>query len=50
MYGEGKRSFEDKYFWARGIFVSKICRDEHAFRDDIKNRGEENKPLEKMNL
>lgn len=38
VYGERKRNFVGQYFWARGVWVSPVGRDEAVVRDYIRNQ------------
>jgi hypothetical protein len=49
-YGEKKRNFVGRHFWARGYFVSTVGRDTEVIREYIKKQEEEDKRLEQMNL
>ncbi len=49
-YGERKRNFVGKHFWARGFFVSTVGRDEAAIREYIKKQEAEDRRLEQLNL
>ncbi len=37
-YGEGKRNFTGRHFWARGYFVSTVGRDDEGIRQYIRNQ------------
>lgn len=50
VYGERKRNFVGKYFWARGFFVNTVGRDEEAIRAYIRSQEREDQRLEQMNL
>jgi putative transposase len=50
VYGERKRNFVGQHFWARGLFVNTVGRDEEAIRADIRNQEKEDQRLEQMNL
>ena len=43
VYGERKRNFVGQHFWARGIFVNTVGRDEEAIRAYIRNQEKEDK-------
>jgi putative transposase len=49
-YGERKRNFGGRSFWARGFFVTTAGRDEAAIREYIKNQEQEDKRLDQLNL
>ena len=48
IYGEQKQSFAGQHFWARGIFVSMVVRDEEVIREYIRNREIEDTHLEQL--
>ena len=50
VYGEWKRNFVGKHFWARGFWVSTVGRDEAVIREYIRKQEEEDKRLDQMNL
>ena len=50
VYGERKRSFVGRHFWARGYFVSTVGQDEAMIREYIKHQEQEDKRLEQMSL
>src|ERR1700738_1449651 len=50
VYGENRRDFVGRSFWAGGYFVSTVGRDEEGIRNYIRNQEEEDKHLEQMNL
>ena len=50
VYGERKRNFVGRRFWARGFFVNTVGRDEEAVRAHIRNREREDPRLEQLNL
>ena len=50
VYGERKRSFVGHHFWARGYFVSTVCRDEAVIREYIKHQEHEDTRLDQLNL
>jgi putative transposase len=46
VYGERKRDFVGRHFWARGFFVNTFGRDEEAIRAYIRNQEKEDERLE----
>lgn len=50
VYGERKRNFVGRHFWARGYFVFTVGRDEATIREHIRNQEQEDKRLEQMKL
>ena len=50
VYGEHKRNFVGKHFWARGYFVSTVGRDEKTIREYIRNQEREDTRLDQLNL
>lgn len=48
VYGQRKRKFGGRHFWARGYFVSTVGRDEAAIRNDIRNQEKEDQRLERF--
>jgi putative transposase len=48
VYGERKRNFVGRHFWARGFFVNTVGRDEDAIRAYIRNQEKEDQRLEQM--
>ena len=50
VYGERKRNFVGQHFWARGYFVSTVCRDEAVIREYIRKQEAEDTRLDQMNL
>jgi putative transposase len=50
VYGERKRNFVGRHFWARGYFVSTVGRDEAVIRAYIRNQELEDQRLEQMSL
>jgi putative transposase len=50
VYGEKKRNFVGRHFWARGYFVSTVGRDEAMIREYIRNQEQEDRRLDQMNL
>jgi len=50
VYGERKRNFTGKSFWARGYFVSTVGRDEEVIRNYIRNQEREDERLEQLGL
>jgi len=44
-----KRNFTGQRFWARGYFVSRVCRDEDAIRAYIKKQEKEDRRLDQLN-
>ena len=50
VYGERKRSFVGKHFWARGYFVSTVGRDEAVIREYIRNQEKEDERLDQLGL
>jgi putative transposase len=49
-FGEHRRNFVGQSSWARGYFVSTVCRDERVIRNYIRNHEQEDQRLEQMNL
>ena len=47
---ERKRNFVGQSFWARGYFVLTVGRDETVIREYIRNREQEDKRLDQLNL
>lgn len=45
-----RQNYTGQHFWARGFFVSTVCRDEAAVRDYIRRQEEEDKRLDQLNL
>jgi putative transposase len=50
VYGEKRRNFVGRRFWARGYFVSTVGRDEEVIREYIKKQEAEDERLEQLNL
>ena len=50
VYGERKRNFVGKHFWARGYFVSRVGRDETVIREYIKKQEKEDERLDQLAL
>jgi putative transposase len=50
VYGERRRNYEGRHFWARGYFISTVGRDEAVIREYIKNQEREDRRLEQLNL
>ena len=50
IYGERKRNFIGRHFWAPEYFVSTVGRDEAVMRDYIRNQEKEDGRLEQMGL
>jgi putative transposase len=50
VYGEKRRNFVGRRFWARGYFVSTVGRDEEVIREYIKKQEAEDEQLEQLNL
>jgi putative transposase len=50
VYGERKQNFAGQSFWARGYFVSTVGRDKALIRDYIRNREQEDKRLDQLNM
>jgi len=50
VYGERKRNFFGRHFWARGFFVNTVGRDEEAIRAYIRSQEKEDQRLEQLNL
>ena len=50
VYGERKRNFVGQHFWARGLFVSTVGREEAVIREYIRKQEQEDKRLDQMNL
>jgi putative transposase len=48
--GERKRNFVGQRFWARRYFVSTVGRDEATIRAYIRNKEQEDRRLDPMNL
>ena len=49
-FGDNKRNFTGKSFWARGYFVSTVGADEVAVREYIKKHEREDKRIEQLQL
>jgi putative transposase len=50
VYGEQKQNYAAQSFWARGYFVSTVGRDEITIRNYIRNREQEDKRPDQLNL
>jgi putative transposase len=50
VYGERKRNFVGRHFWARGFLVSTVGRDEKVIRDYIRNQEDEDKRIDQMQI
>jgi putative transposase len=50
VYGEKRRNFVGRRFWARGYFVSTVGRDEEVIREYIKKQEAEDERLGQLNL
>ena len=50
VYGERKRSFVGRHFWARGYMVSTVGRDEAVIRSYIPQQEAEDKRLDQLKL
>ncbi len=50
VYGERKRNFVGRSFWARGYFVSTVGRDEAVIRRYIREQEKEDERLEQLSL
>ena len=50
VYGERRRNFVGKHFWARGYFVSTVGRDEEVIRRYIRDQEKEDERLDQLNL
>ena len=50
VYGEKRRNFVGRHFWARGYIVSTVGRDEEVIRAYIRNQEHEDQRLDQMNL
>jgi putative transposase len=50
VYGERKRNFVGQHFWARGLFVSTVGRDETVIRAYIRSQEQEDQRLHQMKL
>ena len=50
VYGKRKRNFVGQHFWARGLFVNTVGRDEEAIRAYIRNQEKEDQRLEQLQL
>jgi putative transposase len=50
VYGERKRNFVGKHFWARGYFVSTVGRDEAVIREYIRKQEQDDERLEQLGL
>jgi len=50
VYGERKKNFVGQHFWARGLYVSTVGRDENAVRKYIREQEDEDKRLDQMGL
>jgi putative transposase len=50
VYGERKQHFLGQSFWARGILVSTVGRDEAVVREYIRNQEKEAQRLEQLRM
>jgi hypothetical protein len=50
IYWANRRNFVGQSFWALGYSVSPVGRDEVVIQNYIRNQGQEDQRLEKMNL
>ena len=50
VYGERKRNFVGRHFWARGFFGSTVGRDEAVVRPYIQKQEQEDQRLDQMKL
>ena len=50
VYGETRRNFTGKSFWARGYFVSTVGRDEASIRAYIRDQEKEDRRLDQLEL
>jgi putative transposase len=49
-YGERKRHFRGKSFWARGYFVSTVGRDEEKIREYIRHQEADDRRIDQLGL
>ena len=49
-YGERKRNFRGKNFWARGYFVSTVGRDEEKIREYIRHQEVEDQRVDQLGM
>jgi putative transposase len=50
VYAGRRRNFVGQHFWARGYWVSTVCKDEAAVRQYIQDQEKEDKRLEQLEL
>ena len=50
VYGKRKQNYAGQSFWARGLFVSTVGRDEATIREYIRSQELEDQRLDQMNL
>jgi putative transposase len=50
VYGERKQNYAEQSFWARGYFVSTVGRDEGTIREYIRNREQDDRRLDQLNM
>ena len=50
VYGERKRNFTGRHFWARGYLVSTVGRNEDAIRAYVRQQEKEDARLDQLNL
>ena len=50
VYGERRKNFAGRSFWARGYFVSTVGRDEQAIRAYIGEQEKEDERLDQIGL
>ena len=50
VYGERKRNFTGRHFWARGYLVSTVGRNEDAIRAYVRRQEKEDARLDQLNL
>ena len=49
-YGQRKRNFVGRHFWARGYFVSTVGRDEEVIREYIRHQEQEVRRIDQLRL
>lgn len=50
VYGEKKRNFVGRCFWARGCFVWTVGRDETMIREYVRHQEQEDQRIEQLSL
>ena len=45
-----RKNFTGQSFWARGYYVSTVCRDEETVRNYIKHQEDEDKRIDQLDL